>query len=48
MNKHKVKHHRNSDNKKGNREPHQDHRPETVSYELLVSLIQINDPTHAP
>ena len=48
MNKHKVKHHRNSDIKTGNREPHQVHRPGTVSYELLVSLIQINSPTHPP
>ena len=38
MNKHKVNHHRSSDTKTGNRETHQDHRPGTVSYELLVSL----------
>ena len=35
MNKHKVKHHRNSDTKTGNREPHQNHRLGTVSNELL-------------
>ena len=34
MNKHKVKHHRNPDFKKGNREPHQNHRPGTVSNKL--------------
>ena len=35
MNKHQVKHHRNSDTKTGNREPHQNHRIGTVSNELL-------------
>ena len=35
MNKHKVKHYRNSDTKTGYREPHQNHRLGTVSNELL-------------
>ena len=32
MNKHKVKHHRNSVTKKGNREPHENYRIKTVNY----------------
>ena len=35
MNKHEAKHHSNSVTKTGNREPHQNHRLGTVSYELL-------------
>ena len=35
MNKHKVKRHRNSDTKAGNREPQQNYRLVTVSNELL-------------
>ena len=35
MNKHKVKRHRNSDTKTGNREPQQNYRLGTVSNELL-------------
>ena len=35
MNKHKVKHHRNSDTKTGKREPHQSHRLGTVKIKLL-------------
>ena len=37
MYKHNVKHHRNSETKTGNREPHQNHR-RTVSIELLRGL----------
>ena len=35
MNKHKVKHHRNSDTKTGNREPHQNHRLGSVSNKFV-------------
>ena len=35
MNKRKVKHHRNSDTKTGNREPRQNHRLGTVCNEFL-------------
>ena len=35
MNKHKVKHHRNSDTKTGDREPRQNHRLGTVCNEFL-------------
>ena len=38
MNTHKVKRHRNSDNKTGNREPQQNYRLVTVSNELLGVL----------
>ena len=38
MNKHKVKDHRNSDIKIGNREPYQNHHLVTVSNELLRGL----------
>ena len=34
MNTHKVKHHRISDTKTGNREPQQNYRPGTVSNKL--------------
>ena len=38
MNKYKVKHHRNSDTKTGNREPRQNHRLGTVCNEFLGGL----------
>ena len=38
MNKHKVKHHRNSDTKKGNRQPQENYLLGTVSNELLKSM----------
>ena len=38
INKHKVKHHRNSDTKTGNGEPHKNHRFGTVSKDILGGL----------
>ena len=42
MKKHKVKHHRNSDTKTGDRESHQNHRLGTVNNELLVAYSSFN------
>ena len=38
MNKHKVKHHQNSDTRTGNRELHQNHRIGTVSNTITGGL----------
>ena len=44
MNTHKVKRHRNSDTKTGNRDPQQNYRPGTVNNELLGGLSMFTAP----